>query len=110
VGAYAELPEPHWRVLFQAASGMAVKGVGTRRAVHALVQQAEPDRLAVETARDHFIGILAEKDDFAAQRALHLLEVALDHGDRHGVWGSGGERQRKRHPGRWFRGESERFR
>jgi hypothetical protein len=26
------------------------------------------------------------------------------------VWGSGGERQRKRHPGRWFRGESERFR
>jgi hypothetical protein len=111
VGDFAELPEPHWQALFRAAQGLAVKGVGTRRAVHALAHQAGRDRLAVEAARDQFIGILAEQDDLGAQRALGLLEAVLYHGDRHGRWGSGAERP-TRAPGRWLgrRGASERFR
>ena len=89
---------------------MALKGVGTRRVVHALAHQAGQDRLAVETARDQLIGILAEQDDFGAQRALGLLEAVLDHGDRHGAWVSSSERGPwTRHPGRWLgrRGQSD---
>ena len=103
MGDFAELPEPQWQVLFRAAYGLALKGVGTRRAVHALANQSGHDRLAVETARDQLIGILAEQDDFGAQRALGLLEAVLDHGDRHGAWaGVGGGARGTRSPGRWL--------
>ena len=97
MGEFAELPEPQWQVLFRAAYGLALKGVGTRRAVHTLAHEAGRDRLAVETARDQFIGILAEQDDLGAQRALGFLEAVLDHCDRHGLWGSRGPR-----PARWL--------
>jgi len=84
--AHADLPPPVWREVFLEAYGMSLDGVSERRAVRLLVQQARGDRLAVETARDHFVGLLAEDREPTVQRALHYVEAALAYGDGHHAW------------------------
>ena len=84
--AHADLPQPVWRQLFLEAYGMALDGIGDRRAVRVLVHQAGRDRLAVETARDHFVGLLAEDWEPTVERALHYLDGALVYGDGHRAW------------------------
>ena len=91
--APADLPQPAWRDVFLEAYGMALDGVSDRRAVRMLVQQAGCDRLSVETARDHFVGLLAEDREPTVERALHYLQGALSYGDGHHVWDRGGARR-----------------
>ena len=66
-----------WQLLIQEASAMARRGTGTRRAARELLRQVPDDRVAVETAREHFVARLAEGDDVYAERALAYLDGAL---------------------------------
>ena len=90
--AHVDLPQPLylrqplWRDLFLEAYGMALDGVSERRAVRLLVQEAEHDRVALETARDHFVALLAEDWEPTVERALHYLQAALAYGDGHHAW------------------------
>ena len=59
---------------------MALRGTGTRRAARALADQASGDRVAMETAREHFVARLAEGDDVHAEKALCYLDAALAQG------------------------------
>ena len=86
--SHADLPQPVWREVFLEAYGMSLDGVSDRRAIRLIVQQAKGDRLAVETARDHFIGLLAEDREPTVERALHYLDGALVYGDGHHAWDS----------------------
>ena len=56
---------------------MALRGKGTRRAARTLTDQASGDRVALETAREHFVARLAEGDDVHAEKALRYLDAAL---------------------------------
>ena len=67
---------------------MALDGVSDRRAVRTLVNSAAGDRLSLETARDHFIGLLAEEWEPSVARARHYLDAALEYGDGRGSWGT----------------------
>jgi hypothetical protein len=69
-----------WKLLIQDASAMARRGTGTRRAARELVRQVADDRVALETAREHFVARLAEGDDVLATRALAYLDAALAQG------------------------------
>ena len=84
--AHVDHPQPAWRDLFLAAYGMALDGVSERRAVRLLVQEADHDRVALETARDHFVALLAEDWEPTVERALHYLQVALTYGDGRHAW------------------------
>jgi hypothetical protein len=69
--------QPRWQLLIQEASAMARRGVGTRRASRELLRQVADDRVALETASEHFVARLAEGDDACAERALAYLEAAM---------------------------------
>jgi len=56
---------------------MALHGTGTRRAARTLSDEACGDRVALETAREHFVARLAEGDDVHAEKALRYLDAAL---------------------------------
>ena len=56
---------------------MALRGTGTRRAARTLCDEASGDRVAMETAREHFVARLAEGDDVHAEKALRYLDAAL---------------------------------
>jgi hypothetical protein len=79
--------QPRWQLLIQEASSMARHGTGTRRAARELLRQAPGDRVALETAREHFVARLAEGEDSHAERALRYLDAALAHGQ--GLTGRG---------------------
>jgi hypothetical protein len=72
--------QARWQLLIQDASAMALRGTGTRRAARSLVDQASGDRVALETAREHFVARLAEGDDCHAEKSLRYLDAALAHG------------------------------
>jgi hypothetical protein len=72
--------QARWQLLIQDASAMALRGKGTRRAARCLSDQASGDRVALETAREHFVARLAEGDDVHAERALRYLDAALAQG------------------------------
>jgi hypothetical protein len=91
--AFANHPQPIWREVFLDAYGMALDGVSERRAVRILVQQAGGDRLAVETARDHFVSLLAEDREPTVERALRYLDASLVYGDSHHSWDGTGTRR-----------------
>jgi len=59
---------------------MALRGTGTRRAARTLTDEASGDRVALETARDHFVARLAEGGDVHAEKALRYLDAALAQG------------------------------
>ena len=59
---------------------MALRGMGTRRAARTLCDEASGDRVALETAREHFVARLAEGDDVHAEKALRYLDAALAQG------------------------------
>ena len=54
-----------------------MRGTGTRRAARSLSDEASGDRVALETAREHFVARLAEGDDVHAERAIRYLDAAL---------------------------------
>ncbi len=56
---------------------MARRGTATRRAARTLTDEASGDRVALETARDHFVARVAEDDDVHAEKALCYLDTAL---------------------------------
>jgi hypothetical protein len=72
--------QARWQLLIQDASSLALQGTGTRRAARTLSDQAGGDRVALETARDHFVARLAEGDDTHAEKALRYLDAALAQG------------------------------
>jgi hypothetical protein len=59
---------------------MARRGTGTRRASRELLRQVPADRVALETAREHFVARLTEGEDVCAARAVAYLDAALSHG------------------------------
>lgn len=59
---------------------MALQGMGTRRAARTLSDEANGDRVALETAREHFVARLAEGDDVHAEKAIRYLDSALAQG------------------------------
>ena len=59
---------------------MALQGMGTRRAARTLSDEANGDRVALETAREHFVARLAEGDDVHAETAIRYLDSALAQG------------------------------
>ncbi|MBV9413130.1 MAG: hypothetical protein JO148_16175 [Acidimicrobiia bacterium] len=59
---------------------MAVQGTGTRRAARTLCGEASGDRVALETAREHFVARLAEGDGALAEKAIRYLDAALAQG------------------------------
>jgi hypothetical protein len=72
--------QARWQLLIQDASAMALRGTGTRRAARTLCDEAAGDKVALETARDHFVARLAEGDDVHAEKALRYLDAALAQG------------------------------
>jgi hypothetical protein len=74
---YVTRRQARWQLLIQDASAMALRRTGTRRAGRTLSDEANGDRVALETAREHFVARLAEGDDVHAERALHYLDAAL---------------------------------
>lgn len=56
---------------------MALRGTATRRAARTLSDEASGDRVALETARDHFVARLADCEDVHAETALRYLDAAL---------------------------------
>ena len=72
---------------------MALRGTGTRRAARSLSAEASGDRVALETARDHFVARVAEGEDACAEKALRYLDAALTQGTALGA---------ARHPLRTF--------
>lgn len=56
---------------------MALRGTATRRAARTLSDEASGDRVALETAREHFVARLAEGDDMHAEKAMRYLDAAL---------------------------------
>jgi hypothetical protein len=85
--------QARWQLLIQDASAMALRGTGTRRAARTLTDEASGDRVALETAREHFVARLTEGGDVHAEKALRYLEAAL---------GQGTARDAARHPLRTF--------
>ena len=69
--------QARWQLLIQDASTLALRGTGTRRAARSLSGEANGDRVALETAREHFVARLAEGDDVHAERAIRYLDAAL---------------------------------
>jgi hypothetical protein len=69
--------QPRWELLIQEASAMARRGASTRRSGRELLRLVPEDRVALETARDHFVARLAEGGDACAARALAYLDAAL---------------------------------
>lgn len=69
--------QARWQLLIQDASSLALQGTGTRRAARTLSDEASGDRVALETAREHFVARLSEGDDVHAEKALRYLEAAL---------------------------------
>jgi hypothetical protein len=72
--------QARWQLLIQDASAMALRGTANRKAARNLTEQASGDRVALETAREHFVARLAEGDDVHAVKALRYLEAALAQG------------------------------
>jgi hypothetical protein len=72
--------QSRWQLLIQDASAMALQGMGTRRAARTLSDEASGDRVALETAREHFVARLAEGDDVHAEKAIRYLDAALAQG------------------------------
>ena len=64
---------------------MALQGTGTRRAARKLSDEANGDRVALETAKEHFVARLAEGDDIHAEKALRYLDAALAQGTTRGA-------------------------
>jgi hypothetical protein len=85
--------QARWQLLIQDAASMALRGTGTRRAARTLCDEASGDRVALETARDHFVARLAEGEDVHAEKALRYLDTALAQGTMVGA---------ARHPLRGF--------
>jgi hypothetical protein len=82
-----------WQLLIQDASSMALHGTGTRRAARTLSDEADGDRVALETAREHFVARVVEGDDVHAETAIRYLDAALAQGTALGA---------ARHPLRTF--------
>ena len=72
--------QARWQLLIQDASALALRGTGTRRAARNLSDEANGDRVALETAREHFVARLAEGDDVHAEKAIRYLDAALAQG------------------------------
>ena len=72
--------QARWQLLIQDASSLALRGTATRRAARTLSDEASGDRVALETARDHFVARLAEGNDVHAEKALRYLDAALSQG------------------------------
>jgi hypothetical protein len=72
--------QARWQLLIQDACALARGRTGVRRAGRELVRQAGGDRVALETAREHFVARLAEGGDAHAERALRSLDAALTQG------------------------------
>jgi hypothetical protein len=85
--------QARWQLLIQDASAMALRGTGTRRAARTLSDEASGDRVALETAREHFVARLTEGGDIHAEKALRYLDAALAQGTALGA---------ARHPLRTF--------
>lgn len=72
--------QARWQLLIQDASTLALQGTGTRRAARTLNDEAGGDRVALETAREHFVARVAEGDDVHAEKAIRYLDAALSPG------------------------------
>lgn len=72
--------QARWQLLIQDASTLALHGTGTRRAARTLSDEAGGDRVALETAREHFVARVAEGDDVHAEKAIRYLDAALSQG------------------------------
>ncbi|MBV8296576.1 MAG: hypothetical protein JO085_07055 [Acidimicrobiia bacterium] len=96
---YVTRGQARWQVLIQDASAMALRGMGTRRAARTLCDEAAGDRVALETAREHFVARLTEGGDVHAEKAIRYLEAALTQGTTLGA-----ARGAARHPLRTLAG------